>query len=188
MRYTKLTSCLALIIPIAASSGEMQESGYKRISPWSSQVWQTRPARKDEPLREENITDSEVLQIEGVMRELYPGSIVYISGVTTGCACEDGPDCTDQVWSVASRENTSSDLALSRIDRDWQVGPLQEWWLTRDRIWDLYKDSRDRPNADRRISYQEYLRRIDEHNLAFPACDLESFAGGGGNDVENLSE
>jgi hypothetical protein len=142
-----------------------------------AKIWKTRPVRRDPPLREENITDQEVLQIEGVMRELYPGAIVYLSAVTDGCPCEDGPGCEDQVWSVAERGGLSDELALSKIDGEWQVGPLQEWWLVRDRIWDTYEKSKQEPDAFKRIDFQEYLRRLDEHFQAFPTCKLELNAG-----------
>jgi cysteinyl-tRNA synthetase len=75
MRYTKLTSCLALIIPIAASSGEMQESGYKRISPWSSQVWQTRPG-----LSTLNAINETYSKLGGEVLGLIPGQDVTGGG------------------------------------------------------------------------------------------------------------
>lgn len=111
------------------------------------------------------------------MRELYPGSIVYISAVTDGCPCEDGPACEDQVWSVAERDGVTNELALSKVDGDWQIGPLQEWWLVRDRIWDTYEKSRHEPDASERIDSQEYLRRLHEHFQAFPKCANELNAG-----------
>lgn len=144
----------------------------KSISPDSPQIWKTRPQRRDEPLRDENISDREVLQIEGLMHELYPGSLVYLSAVTTGCPCQDGAGCTDQVWSVASRGGESNELALSKIDGDWQLGPLQEWWLIRDRIWETYRRSRLKMGNEKAMNFQEYLRRLAEHNEAFPTCEL----------------
>ena len=135
-----------------------------------AQLWRTRPVRRDLPLRAENISDREVTEIETVMKKLYPGSIVYISAVTTGCPCEDGPDCTDQVWSVAGRKARMSGIALSRIEDKWQVGPLQSWWLIRDRIEATYRRSRNDPDADRRMSADEYMRRMREHDEAFPWC------------------
>lgn len=60
---------------------------------------------------------------------LYPEAIVSIGGVTTGCPCEDGPSCTARVAVVAADPDQSHGLTLSRIEGQWVVGPLQEWWL-----------------------------------------------------------
>lgn len=153
---------LALSIP-AWGENDVPEKP-RAVSVLSSQIWKTRPVRRDTPLREENITDREVLQTEGVMQELYPGSIVHISAVTTGCSCEDGSHCTEQVWSVADRDGVSNELALSKIDGKWQLGPLQAWWLIRDRIWETYRKSRHEPGDSKRIDLGEYLRRAHEHD------------------------
>ena len=171
MRRISVLVPALLAFAMAASSDETPKEKARAISPWSSLIWQRRPVRQDEPLREENISDSEVLQIEGVMKELYPGSIVYISAVTSSCPCEDGPNCEDQVWSVATLASVSNELALSRIDGEWQVGPLQEWWLDRDRIQELYYVSWNQPGSDKGISLDEYRKRITEHNLAYPYCE-----------------
>ena len=136
-----------------------------------AQVWKTRPVRRDAPLREENITDLEVAEIEAEMRSLYPGSIVYISAVTTGCPCEDGPDCTDLVWSVATLGGKSRGLALSNIAGVWQIGPLQQWWLTYDLLWATFRASRNDDSRPRSMSYREYRERVAEHVEAFPKCN-----------------
>ncbi len=137
-----------------------------------------RPERKDEPLREINISDVEVREIETLMMELYPASIVYISPVTTGCPCEDGSTCSDQVWSIATQGGRSYELALSRIDDKWQVGPLQEWWLQRDRIllemqnWSSRRADQQSPK-DRSSTYSEFLERLVLHDEKYPACTTD---------------
>jgi hypothetical protein len=75
------------------------------------------------------------------MSSLLPDAIVNISGVVTGCACEDGPACSDQVWVVAYRPEWSKGLELSKINGHWTVGPLQQWWL------DYEKLEAERPSA-----------------------------------------
>ena len=130
----------------------------------------TRPVRRDIPLREQNISDFEVVQIEAAMKALYPGSIVYISAITTGCPCEDGPNCTDLVWTVATSGNNSRGIALSNIDGKWQVGPLQQWWLDNDRLWAAFRSSRTRENRPGVISFNEHRERIMQHNGRFPQC------------------
>jgi len=78
----------------------------------------TRSYRPKAPLREINISDEEVRQIEAVVRELIPGAIVTISGVAQGCPCEDGPGCSAQVWTaVYSSERTSSLLESAQLER-----------------------------------------------------------------------
>ncbi|MDJ0758802.1 MAG: hypothetical protein QNJ19_05345 [Woeseiaceae bacterium] len=135
-----------------------------------AQFWKTRPVRRDTPLRDENISDLEIVEIEAEMRSLYPGSIVYISAVTTGCPCEDGPECTDLVWSVATSGNNSRGVALSNIDGKWQVGPLQQWWLDYDELWAAYRASRHPRDTAEKISYDEHMRRVDMHKQRFPVC------------------
>lgn len=164
------------VFSLALASGRAEEPAPKQTksySPIPSQWWKTRPVRQDTPLRPENITDREVSEIQGVLKELYPGSVVYISAVTTECPCEDGPYCTDQVWSVAARIDDSNELALSRIDGTWQVGPLQKWWLVRDRLWQMYKDPISDSANTQKIDYREYQKRLMGHIEAFPTCTVE---------------
>jgi len=165
-----IIACAGLALTMSGWAENGAKAKPRTYNPYSGDVWKTRPTRRDTPLREDNITDVEVAQVEAVVQELYPGSIVYISGVTAGCPCQDGPACSDQVWSVADRGQSSSGLALSKIDGEWQLGPLQKWWLTRDRIWTTYKERRRESDELKRIDYQEYLRRLTEHYKAFPSC------------------
>ena len=165
-----LSVILVATLP-AAGFAHDEEPERKRItSQLPVQYWKTRPARRDTPLREENISDLEVVEIEAEMRSMYPGSIVYISAVTTGCPCEDGPECTDLVWSVATLGDMSRGLALSNIAGKWQVGPLQQWWLDYDELWASYRASRQASDTSDRISYAEHLRRLDMHKQRFPVC------------------
>lgn len=171
MRYALIVGGVFLATAIAGwSETDAPKSGVS-FSPIPSLRGKTRSVRRDTPLRDENIRDREVLELEAAMRERYPGSVVYISAVTSGCPCEDGPQCTDQVWSVASRNTVSNELALSKIDGEWQVGPLQEWWLVRDRISATFRRSRHDSDNARRMSVQQLFRQLTEHNEAYPTCD-----------------
>ena len=112
------------------------------------------------------------------MKERYPASIVYISPVTTGCPCEDGATCTDQVWSIAQQADRSHELSLSRIDEQWQVGPLQEWWLVRDRILlEMRRWRTERANQQesqqRLETYRDYLERLEQHKETYPVCTMD---------------
>ncbi|HEU5135011.1 MAG TPA: hypothetical protein VFU13_07690 [Steroidobacteraceae bacterium] len=68
-----------------------------------------------------------------------------ISPVVAGCACEEGPQCTDQVYIIAETGQTSKGLQLSRIKNSWTVGNVQQWWLRHDELlarskkWDYAK-------------------------------------------------
>jgi len=85
--------------------------------------------RRSAPLREININDEEVRQIQAVVHELIPGAIVIISGVAQGCPCEDGPSCSAQVWTAIDRSERIHSLELSEINDHWVIGPVQRWFL-----------------------------------------------------------
>lgn len=105
----------------------------------------SKPSRRDGPLREENIRDEEVREIQSATRNILPGTIVNIGGVVTGCPCEDGPQCQDQVWIVAYKPERTRGLMVSRIDDRWGLGPLQQWWLDYEKApacWRIKDESR----------------------------------------------
>ena len=88
-----------------------------------------RPVRRDGPLRELNVSDDEVREIQSISFAVLPGAMVNISGVVTGCPCEEGPACSDQVWVVAHRPGRSQGLQLSRVNGHWGISVVQQWWL-----------------------------------------------------------
>ena len=88
-----------------------------------------RPVRRDGPLRELNVSDNEVREIQSITLAVLPGAVVNISGVVTGCPCEEGPACSDQVWVVAHRPGHSQGLQLSRVNGHWGISVVQQWWL-----------------------------------------------------------
>ena len=136
-------------------------------------IHSTRPVRLDGPLRIENISDIEVRQIESVMQERFPGAIVNIGGVTSGCPCEDGDSCDAQVWVVASYLNRSNGLMLSNIDDEWRIGPLQGWWLRYDSLralfWAAYREKTPK-DAD---FWRQFEEREKQLQLEFPFCPSE---------------
>ena len=87
-----------------------------------------RPQRMDGPLRYLNVSDEEVREIKGAAFEVVGNVLVHIGGVISGCPCEDGPKCTDQVWVQAEIHEEPFGLLLSRIDNHWVIGPMQRWW------------------------------------------------------------
>jgi hypothetical protein len=125
------------------------------------------PVRRDGPLREADLSDEEAREIQGVAHVVVPDALVNISGVVTGCPCEDGTGCSDQVWIVAYRPGEMKGLQLSRIDRHWVIGPVQQWWLESDKLY------------ARRASFTSWtefmveLRKLDDR---FPTCTGQSAA------------
>ena len=87
------------------------------------------PMRPSGPLRAVNISDLEVREIQAAAATVLPKAIVTIGSVTSGCPCQDGPECTDQVWVIASTAVKTRGLLFSRIDDTWGVGPVQKWWM-----------------------------------------------------------
>ena len=119
-----------------------------------------RPRRRDTPLRELNITDNEVREIEAIARRELVSSMLNISPVVAGCPCEDGPLCTDQVYVVATAANATLGLQLSRVRNAWVVGPVQQWWRRNDAL-------------ARRSAKMEFREAFDAQNallLEFPMC------------------
>jgi hypothetical protein len=103
-------------------------------------------------------------RIETRVNEVRPRrrDILNIAGVVTGCPCEEGLQCTDQVWVVVSRPGGSVGLLLSRIDRHWMIGPVQRWWLKYDELRARMRTERDYYG----------LRAAEEKLLEqFPACE-----------------
>jgi hypothetical protein len=103
---------------------------------WKARLRQRKPYpyRRDGPWRELNISDDEVREIQGLVLDRYPGSIVTISGVVKGCPCEDGLLCQAQVWIAAYRPDETRELELSQINDHWTIGPVQQWWLDKDAV------------------------------------------------------
>lgn len=116
-------------------------------------------ARERGRVREENISDNEVREIRTVMHRYYPGAIVNISAVTTGCPCADGPACDNQVWIVADRGNESHGLMLSRIGGQWMIGPVQEWWMSFEDYQRRFREARQVRDREERGRRYERLTR-----------------------------
>ena len=110
-------------------------------------------------LREINISDEEVREIEAVVHGLAPGAIVVISGVARGCPCEDGPGCSAQVWTAIERSERIRSLELSEINDHWVIGPVQSWYLESAQL-----------ARSKNLSSGEYAAALEELNNRFPTC------------------
>lgn len=122
-----------------------------------------RPVRRDGPLREINVSDEEVREIQSIALAVFPGAIVNISGVVAGCPCEDGPACSDQVWVVAHRPGHNQGLELSRVNGHWEIGPVQQWWLNFEELQVVRASSPD--------TYNQALQNLNDR---YPACTDKS--------------
>jgi hypothetical protein len=115
--------------------------------------------RRPAKLRENNINDEEVRQIEAIVRSVIPGAILNISGVGKGCPCEEGPECTAQVWTVIHSHGVTQPLTLSDIDEHWLIGPVQQWYLDSAQL--------DRTNFP---TYAAYATAREMLLNRFPSC------------------
>lgn len=123
-------------------------------------VMEVRPRRRDGPLRYLNITDNEVREIQEATQEYLPRALVNISPVVTGCPCEEGLACADQVYILASVDGRTLGLQLSRISNAWVVGPVQRWWLA----YETLKARREKMDY---FAYDDALGRL---LFSFPQC------------------
>jgi len=172
MRCLRLTILGALLFcsMTAAVNADDRRTKWKEQRERQDYILRTRPHRLDGPLREENISDIEVRQIQVVTDTVYPGSIANIAGVTAGCPCEEGLWCDSQVWVLAYQEGKYRGLMLSRIDNTWLVGPIQEWWFAYDRLRERFFGTPadwTAMDSGRRMRYWDEWRR---HLERFPNC------------------
>lgn len=121
------------------------------------------PRRRDEPLRDVNISDYEVREIQYLLREHLPKAIVNIGPVVTGCPCEEGRGCTEQVYIQANTESQSVGMLLSRVDRRWDLSRAEKWWHR----W------RTLLALEAKLPYLEFRQRAWELVRDFPACTPE---------------
>ena len=120
---------------------------------YSGKFFPAAPRRVDFPMRESNISDVEVKEIQGLVAEIYPGAILNIGSVVSECRCADGPACSAQVWVVAYGLGRSHGMMLSEIDNEWQIGPVQSWWIE-------YEDLVDRMRQILQESKTPYRRSM----------------------------
>src|SRR5687768_1774433 len=128
MKVACFVVCLAIAAGIGAQEKarprfDRQQYNRDREITWKvlSHARQVVPRRRDGPLRELNLTDDEVREIQSATRSYLPNAYLNISPVVTGCPCEDGGGCTDQVYVLADAGGQSKGLQLSRIRNEWKV-------------------------------------------------------------------
>jgi hypothetical protein len=164
-----LLSALACTMAIGQSADEQRRAAYRakmeRIFAIDRRITQTQPMRREYPARAENIRDEEVGEIQGVALQAMPGAIVNIATVVTGCPCEEGASCTDQVWIVAYQPQKTLGILLSKIASHWQVGAVQHWWFE-------YENLQLQRGSFRSLS--DFYAARDELTEKFPTCKEKS--------------
>lgn len=121
------------------------------------------PDRRNTPLRDVNISDEEIREVEAISRRYLPHAYVNISPVVTNCPCEEGPMCTAQVYVVAQTAEKTRGLQLSRTKDRWDVGAVQQWWLRREGIVRQH-------TGDSFLDEYLYEKAVNEMYEEFPAC------------------
>lgn len=141
------------------------DSEWRKADHISRRAEALKPKRRDEPLRYLNITDEEVREVQLISAKYLPKVMVNISPVVTDCPCEEGPQCTAQVYVVASTQDDSKGLQLSRLKHKWMVGVVQQWWLRHDEL-QLHKP---KPGAELTERHR-YAQALHVLYSEFPRC------------------
>lgn len=155
-----LAAAASAQVPVTATTYEARRAQLTKQRNIMTRAYELRPRRRDEPLRYLNLSDNEVREIQLVAEKFVPKNLLNISPVVAGCACEEGPQCTDQVYIVAESGQTSKGLQLSRVKNNWQVGVVQQWWLKYD----------DLEANRKKMSYEKFEGALNEHFRDFPMC------------------
>lgn len=121
------------------------------------------PDRRNTPLRDVNISDEEIREVEAISRKYLPRAYVNISPVVTDCPCEEGPMCTAQVYVVAQTADKTRGLQLSHMKGRWDVGAVQQWWLRREAIVRQH-------TGNGFLDEYLYEKAVNELYEEFPAC------------------
>ncbi len=166
-------SILGLTLLVAATAGAADRTDRPHRNPGARDMlerWRMlghaerlRPSRRDAPLRYLNISDYEVREIQLVAEKVVPKVLLNISPVVDGCPCEEGPQCTEQVFIVAEKLEKpakSVGLQLSRVKNAWVVGSVQQWFLRFDALRARQKE----------MGFERYHSAEGELLREFPMC------------------
>jgi len=137
-----------------------QRERYGRIAQRSNEL---RPRRRDTPLRDVNISDDEIREVQVIKEKYLPSDYVNISPVVTDCPCEEGPTCTAQVYVVATLNGQERGLQLSRFNDRWEVGVVQQWWLK-------YQAIQWQRTGDSWVDYLLHEKAVNDLYEEFPQC------------------
>lgn len=163
----RLVAGLMAILPVAGAWGA--EPAKPRPA-WMEREWRlgeleeraltAYPRRRDTPLRDLNMTDEEVREVQVIARKYEMPELVNISPVVTGCPCEEGGSCTEQVYITSRVGERTVGMQLSRKKNLWTVGVVQKWWLE-------YAALKSREPT---MPYREFRAAKENLLLRWPAC------------------
>jgi hypothetical protein len=141
------------------------DSQYQRYSDIRARAHALYPGRRDSPLRELNISDEEMREVEAIAYQYLPRTTINISPVVGDCPCEEGLACNAQVYVVSTVKDEWRGLQLSHMNNHWQLGLVQEWWLR-------FQAIRAPHTGDSFLDY--YLREKAQSELyeEFPMCSV----------------
>ena len=151
---------LAALVAAEEPRASARPTSYSNRPDVRFRAWQLLPKRRDEPLRYLNISDYEVREIQEVAEKYLPKVLLNISPVVSGCPCEEGPQCTDQVYIVAQTAQDSRGLQLSRVRNAWVVGTVQQWYLKYEELL----------TREPKMNYLDVMRAESELYREFPVC------------------
>lgn len=139
---------------------DAQDERYRAVLKRAEELY---PARRNTPLRNVNISDEEIREVEQITRKYLPRAYVNISPVVTECPCEEGLACTAQVYVVAQTADKTRGIQLSRMNKQWNVGVVQQWWLRRDAVVRQH-------TGDSFLDFYLYRKAVTELLEEFPMC------------------
>ena len=134
-----LLGFLVLALSQTAASADLYQQcadqradAYLRVT--RMRAYTVQPPYRAGPVRYLNISDEEVREVQAAASEVVGNVLVTIAEVREKCPCEDGDDCTDQVWVLAYLPSGTVGLSLSKIGGHWTIGTVQRWWLQHDNL------------------------------------------------------
>ncbi len=133
-------------------------------------VEEIRPVRRDSPMRYLNISDDETREVDSAAAEYTGTEWINIGTVVTGCPCEDGDGCTDQVWVQTRKEQGAIGLPLSKVDWHWQIGYVQRCWLRHEELLE------QRARVPRTAEYKAFQEAVDQQIEFLSPCGLDKKA------------
>jgi hypothetical protein len=164
LAFTSGAVAAAVLMCAGAFSQTADNRPQSGDSDWYREIPSSEPYLPNRPMRRENISDEEVREVQDAALQVYPDFIVVISGVTDGCACEEGRQCSAQVGLALNRNDVTRSLVLSKIDGHWKAGAVQGWFLR-------YREfERTHPRPTNWDALQDWERARQALLKGYPAC------------------
>ena len=163
--------------PASLEERQIAMETWRRAMEFQRRAHELYPRRRDTPLRYANMTDDEVREVQIIARQHEMSEFVNISPVVTGCPCEEGSSCTEQVYITSNIGEKTTGLQLSRRKNQWMVGVVQGWWLEYQAL--LAREAS--------LGYQEFFDLRNLKLLEFPMCQAAKSVNASAQSAENSS-